>query len=495
MTPGKLTKCSRVAAALAVAVLVSTATWVSGEESAPRIFLDKSPAVIKYQLKRLSNDQLLAVERDSADPKYRPVYQAILVRKGLVREPRHEALAALVKINGSNPVAELLSALAAVEPDDTATAGELTVMLLGHNRGELAAHSDALRQAAGGSNDAARRAAYAGLALADGKGNAAWELASEADALTLLLQGIGLIPDRNVRASFYEPVHKLITNGPLADEPAHIAAVESISHIPGHETETFDLLAGIIVRAEGSVRDAAIRSIRRIPPTAWPTERLGPLAQAVVRYVGQTPGHQRTSPAAIEAVQLGHELAGALPPAEGAPIRKALRELGVRVVLIRAIPEQMLYDLRYFTVEAGKPVQIVLENPDAMPHNLVITAPGSLMEVGLAAASLTPPAPGGDPGAAVKAYVPDSPKVLHATHLINGGESTTLSFDAPTAPGEYIYVCTYPGHFVRMYGVMLVVNDIEAWESNPKAPTDPLTGQPFTSPKTEPLATDPHHEH
>ena len=42
----------------------------------------------------------------------------------------------------------------------------------------------------------------------------------------------------------------------------------------------------------------------------------------------------------------------------------------MQVVRIQAMPEQLSFDLKWFAVEAGKPVQIVLVNPDAMPHNL-----------------------------------------------------------------------------------------------------------------------------
>jgi hypothetical protein len=32
-----------------------------------------------------------------------------------------------------------------------------------------------------------------------------------------------------------------------------------------------------------------------------------------------------------------------------------------------------------------------------------------------------------------------------------------------------------------MYGVMLVVDNLEAWESNPRVPKDPMTDQPFAT--------------
>jgi hypothetical protein len=36
-----------------------------------------------------------------------------------------------------------------------------------------------------------------------------------------------------------------------------------------------------------------------------------------------------------------------------------------------------------------------------------------------------------------------------------------------------------PGHWLRMYGVMVVVPDLEQWEAAPTMPRDPLTKQPF----------------
>jgi azurin len=46
--------------------------------------------------------------------------------------------------------------------------------------------------------------------------------------------------------------------------------------------------------------------------------------------------------------------------------------------------------------------------------------------------------------------------VLVATRLLNAGETTTLTFDAPTEAGDYPFVCTFPGHYVTMQGTMRV---------------------------------------
>ncbi|HIK90953.1 MAG TPA: c-type cytochrome, partial [Planctomycetes bacterium] len=120
-------------------------------------------------------------------------------------------------------------------------------------------------------------------------------------------------------------------------------------------------------------------------------------------------------------------------------------------------------------VEAGRSVQVVLENEDLMPHNLVITRTGKLKEVALAGAEL-----GTTPGLDGKLYVPDSPDVLFSTGMVNAGKREVLTFTAPTEPGEYPYVCSFPRHWMRMYGVMVVVPDLDAWQRNPTTPKDPL---------------------
>ena len=47
--------------------------------------------------------------------------------------------------------------------------------------------------------------------------------------------------------------------------------------------------------------------------------------------------------------------------------------------------------------------------------------------------------------------------ILAATSMLGGGESETITFTAPDARGDYIYVCTFPGHYVAgMKGTLTV---------------------------------------
>ncbi len=123
------------------------------------------------------------------------------------------------------------------------------------------------------------------------------------------------------------------------------------------------------------------------------------------------------------------------------------------VITIKAIKNEMKYDLKTFTVEAGKAVEIVFENPDFMQHNLVVTRIGALETVGKAADKLA-----SNPKGAEMNYVPDMPEVLFATKLVNPQQTERLKFIAPKKAGDYPFVCTFPGHWSIMNGIMKVVD-------------------------------------
>ena len=73
------------------------------------------------------------------------------------------------------------------------------------------------------------------------------------------------------------------------------------------------------------------------------------------------------------------------------------------------------------------------------------------------------------PDAQARQFVPKSDKVLLASRLLQPRESQRLSFIAPKEPGVYPYVCTYPGHWRRMFGSLYVVADPDAYQANPDA--------------------------
>jgi putative membrane-bound dehydrogenase-like protein len=121
------------------------------------------------------------------------------------------------------------------------------------------------------------------------------------------------------------------------------------------------------------------------------------------------------------------------------------------VIELKVEKEIMQYDKKLITVKAGQKVVINLENPDGMQHNLLIIKPGTLQKVGKAADEMLR-----DPNAAEKQYVPKIPEVLFATKLVSTGETVTLEFTVPSVPGDYPYVCTFPGHWRGMNGILRV---------------------------------------
>ena len=146
-----------------------------------------------------------------------------------------------------------------------------------------------------------------------------------------------------------------------------------------------------------------------------------------------------------EAVRLAALAALADLPPEHRPAE------GIQTVRMHAVPVKMVYDVNRFEVVAGMPVRIVLENPDAQPHNLLVLKPGSLRAIGREVDAM-----GTTKEAKARHWVPDSPKILYVMPMVDPGGNGELRFIAPSRPGRYPFVCTYPGHWRMMNGVMTV---------------------------------------
>ena len=52
-------------------------------------------------------------------------------------------------------------------------------------------------------------------------------------------------------------------------------------------------------------------------------------------------------------------------------------------------------------------------------------------------------------------YIPKGDETIAYTKMIGGGESDTITFTAPEK-GSYTYICTFPGHYGLMKGVLIV---------------------------------------
>ena len=240
------------------------------------------------------------------------------------------------------------------------------------------------------------------------------------------------------------------------------AAMNAVTSIRGQEVQTFRTLAGFV--RENVDRHTAILALQKIPTAYWPPEEARPLLESLIAMIRKVPVQGRTAPAILDALQLGDTLATLLPADTARAMRRELAGLGVRVIRVGTVLEQMRYDVDRIVVQAGKTVQILFENSDMMPHNFVITRPGALEEIGLLAETTATQA-----DAPRRQYVPASAKILLASRLLQPREVQKLNFAAPTQAGVYPYVCTYPGHWRRMYGALYVVDDLEEYLAAPES--------------------------
>ena len=122
-----------------------------------------------------------------------------------------------------------------------------------------------------------------------------------------------------------------------------------------------------------------------------------------------------------------------------------------RVIDMQTIPDQMRYDIEDLEVVAGEKVKIVFSNNDGMQHNLLIGTPGSLEMIGKAVDQMAQSSIGVE-----REYIPELTVVLAAAGLVDPGETREIIWEVPDEPGVYIFVCTFPGHWRTMNGVIQV---------------------------------------
>jgi len=124
---------------------------------------------------------------------------------------------------------------------------------------------------------------------------------------------------------------------------------------------------------------------------------------------------------------------------------QAGREIAVEAAL------GLHYVQKTLKAKAGERLSLVFKNPDVVPHNWILGKPGSLQNLGDKCNLMI-----ADPQGLAKHYVPESADVLVYTDMVNARGEFTIHFNAPAEPGEYPYLCTFPGHWMVMNGVMTV---------------------------------------
>ncbi len=138
-----------------------------------------------------------------------------------------------------------------------------------------------------------------------------------------------------------------------------------------------------------------------------------------------------------------------------APAKKAAapaKGAAARVVEITG-DDTMKFSVTTIAAKAGERLTVKLTNKGTMPklamgHNFVLLAKGTDLAA-FTAEAVT---------AGATEYVPAKFKaqVLASTKITGPGESAEVTFTAPTAPGVYQFICSFPGHYAMMKGTLEV---------------------------------------
>ena len=138
----------------------------------------------------------------------------------------------------------------------------------------------------------------------------------------------------------------------------------------------------------------------------------------------------------------------AAPAAPAAPVHDG------RPVEISA-DDTMKFSVTEIAAKPGEKLSVTLVNLGTTPkfsmgHNWLLLAAKVDVQPFLVAAA----------EAMTADYVPTATqkdRILAATKLLGPKERDTVTFTAPTAPGRYEFVCSFPGHYqVGMRGVLIV---------------------------------------
>ena len=175
------------------------------------------------------------------------------------------------------------------------------------------------------------------------------------------------------------------------------------------------------------------------------------LSPYMAAWMASQSGPTRDTPAFAQT----HQLARVLAAAWEEQVRKTLeptRKQPPPFLVVRPVCDQSRYDTPRLSVRAGQPFQLVFENTDVRPQNLILTAPGEADNMLKEARQMT-----ASPDSRGRLYVPQSPSVLASTRLLSPGEKETLQIKAPQTPGDYEYLSTAPGQPHIPRGVLTVL--------------------------------------
>ena len=120
------------------------------------------------------------------------------------------------------------------------------------------------------------------------------------------------------------------------------------------------------------------------------------------------------------------------------------------IAIILNSNDQMQFDKKVLSASPGQSITLTLNhtgrgNKMIMGHNFVLLKKDVDVDVFARKAV----------EARDSEYIPDGDEMIAYTGLIGGGESITVTFDAPEL-GVYNFICTFPAHYQLMRGQLIV---------------------------------------
>jgi azurin len=417
--------------------------------------LPTDPVVLAAFLKQMSDGDLRGL------PNAEPVLVEKLTRKGVTPDVKAAALTSLAKQKSTDETTQLIAILKQLDKEGGGGGGaaaELGKMLVIQPKASLVKSRDALFTLAFASEHTAQRiAGAAATVVADGSPDITWNAVTKSQRdLASLIAGIPLIPPSEIalRSKFQPLLVALLEKKP---EPGLLRSVIEALPVTGVENAgtNFKLVAKYLV--EGTQRPIAAKALIKFPRANWSADQAKPIVDSVLAYAKTIAPADRSKQEYVEIISAAKEVASLLPEADAKDARKQLRDVSVDIFIVHTVHEQLRFDTTKITVQAGKPFEILFENDDGMPHNLIIVPPGKHMDIGTAAMTMTPT----QLDKQGRAFIPKTweKQVIAATKLLEPGQKETLKLIAPNQPGEYEYVCTFPGHAVIMWGTLVVTKD------------------------------------
>ncbi|MFT5466652.1 MAG: putative cupredoxin-like copper-binding protein [Verrucomicrobiales bacterium] len=122
-----------------------------------------------------------------------------------------------------------------------------------------------------------------------------------------------------------------------------------------------------------------------------------------------------------------------------------------RPLFLGATHGRLAFDKTELYATPGSPLALTLFNSDEMAHNWVLCQPGKTVADELGKYVMDNIIAMTD-----AQFIPKDPRILSHSTLVAPGTSDTQFFKAPTEPGDYPIVCTFPGHHITMRGILHV---------------------------------------